>query len=413
MKKENFVQIPIWLLDELKTSTEIKLFGKMYNGWCLMQDTDGWYYRAYSKLKEDIQSEGKCNRAIINAIRHFEELGILIVERVGKKTNRFKFDEVVLFKHIEEVEDNDRCSLKDTSDVACRLQENEKRCSLKDTIYNTKENILKENNMEPSYKNEEVQETELFNSLNNDIDLIEVMNQEPNVEEWEREQNEYLQWIEENKKECNSSSGVKSQSQLNNDYVSRVFKWLDDELEYYYQTKAKIASDAQNTKICTFIEKILDHRDRFTDKQWDVVRTKVERWQGISASKDKFYSRLNNEITSIDETEQSAASNEQSISIDFVKNNLGGARQHPQELTNEDILSAMEINYSGGCAAPQYNEEEYQQAVVDVCDGWTMGKLCSEGMETTIMKFQTIVENKLGCGVAWDKFRGDIIAAVS
>lgn len=394
MKKENFVQIPIWLLDELKTSTEIKLFGKMYNGWCLMQDTDGWYYRAYSKLKEDIQSEGKCNRAIINAIRHFEELGILIVERVGKKTNRFKFDETVLFQHIEEVEDNDRCSLKDTSDVACRLQENEKRCSLKDTIYNTKENILKENNMEPNYKNEEVQETELFNSLNNDIDLIEVMNQEPNVEEWEREQNEYLQWIEENKKECNSSSGVKSQSQLNNDYVSRVFKWLDDEINYYFTIRDKYVAHSQCVKISNFVEKVGEKRDRFTKKQWEVVLSKLDRWVSISDKKVEYFNAHDNKKT-VQATED----------IEYTSN--------CDILTDEDIISAFENNNSGGCAAPQYNEEEYQQAVADVCDGWTMGKLCSEGMETTIMKFQTIVENKLGCGVAWDKFRGDIIAAVN
>lgn len=394
MKKENFVQIPIWLLDELKTSTEIKLFGKMYNGWCLMQDADGWYYRAYSKLKEDIQSEGKCNRAIINAIRHFEELGILIVERVGKKTNRFKFDEVVLFQHIEEVEDNDRCSLKDTSDVACRLQENEKRCSLKDTIYNTEENILKENNMEPNYKNEEVQETELFNSLNNDIDLIEVMNQEPNVEEWEREQNEYLQWIEENKKECNSSSGVKSQSQLNNDYVSRVFKWLDDEINYYFTIRDKYVAHSQCVKISNFVEKVGEKRDRFSKKQWEVVLSKLDRWVAISEKKVEYFNAHDNKKT-VQATED----------IEYTSN--------CDILTDEDIISAFENNNSGGCAAPQYNEEEYQQAVADVCDGWTMGKLCSEGMETTIMKFQTIVENKLGCGVAWDKFRGDIIAAVN
>lgn len=394
MKKENFVQIPIWLLDELKTSTEIKLFGKMYNGWCLMQDTDGWYYRAYSKLKEDIQSEGKCNRAIINAIRHFEELGILIVERVGKKTNRFKFDEVVLFQHIEEVEDNDRCSLKDTSDVACRLQENEKRCSLKDTIYNTKENILKENNMEPNYKNEEVQETELFNSLNNDIDLIEVMNQEPNVEEWEREQNEYLQWIEENKKECNSSSGVKSQSQLNNDYVSRVFKWLDDEINYYFTIRDKYVAHSQCVKISNFVEKVGEKRDRFTKKQWEVVLSKLDRWVSISDKKVEYFNAHDNKKT-VQATED----------IEYTSN--------CDILTDEDIISSFENNNSGGCTAPQYNEEEYQQAVADVCDGWTMGKLCSEGMETTIMKFQTIVENNLGCGVAWDKFRSDIIEAVN
>ena len=248
--------------------------------------------------------------------------------------------------------------------------------------------------MEPNYKNEEVQETELFNSLNNDIDLIEVMNQEPNVEEWEREQNEYLQWIEENKKECNSSSGVKSQSQLNNDYVSRVFKWLDDEINYYFTIRDKYVAHSQCVKISNFVEKVGEKRDRFTKKQWEVVLSKLDRWVSISDKKVEYFNAHDNKKT-VQATED----------IEYTSN--------CDILTDEDIISSFENNNSGGCTAPQYNEEEYQQAVADVCDGWTMGKLCSEGMETTIMKFQTIVENKLGCGVAWDKFRGDIIEAVN
>lgn len=395
MKKENFVQFPIWLLEELKSINEIKLFAKMYNGWQLMKDADGWYYRAISKLKTDAGINPKdSNSKITKILQRFEEMGILHIDRNGKKTNRFKFDEVVLFRHIE---DNEEEGWEQNAPI--RWEQNapkqvEGDGSKTHPIYNTKENILKENNMEPNYKNEEVRETELFNGLYDDIDLIEVMNQEPNVEEWEREQNEYLQWIEENKKECNSSSGAKSQSQLNNDYVSRVFKWLDDEINYYFTIRDKYVAHSQCVKISNFVEKVGEKRDRFSSRQWEVVLSKLDRWVSISEKKDEYFNAHDNK-----KTVQATEDIENTSNCDI--------------LTDEDIISAFENNNSGGCAAPQYNEEEYQQAVADVCDGWTMGKLCSEGMETTIMKFQTIVENKLGCGVAWDKFRGDIIEAVN
>ena len=145
-KKSNFVQVPLWLLSEL-SGKEIKLFCRMYNGWCLMKDADGWYYRSISKLKEDADIKSKCNNEVINAILHFEELGIVIVDRNGKKTNKFKFDEHLMFNH-EEYDTND-------SEEGC-MQNTYKGCMQNTykqvegdvckmhTIYNTKENI-KEN----------------------------------------------------------------------------------------------------------------------------------------------------------------------------------------------------------------------------------------------------------------------------
>lgn len=144
-KKSNFVQVPLWLLSEL-SGKEIKLFCRMYNGWCLMQDADGWYYRAISKLKEDADIKSKCNNEVINAVLHFEELGIVIVERNGKKTNKFKFNEHLMFNH-EEYDTNDN-----DSEEGC-MQNTYKGCMQNTykqvegdvckmhTIYNTKENI--------------------------------------------------------------------------------------------------------------------------------------------------------------------------------------------------------------------------------------------------------------------------------
>ena len=97
-KTSAFAQIPMWLVDEL-TGNEIKLFLIMYNGWRMMKNLSNGntYYRSYKKLKEDLGIKSKNNNKVIDAIRHFEELGILRVERNGKKTNHYEFNEFVLF----------------------------------------------------------------------------------------------------------------------------------------------------------------------------------------------------------------------------------------------------------------------------------------------------------------------------
>lgn len=105
-KKSNFSIIPNWLVDEFKTAKEFQAYLKMYNGWCLMKDADGWYYRSISKLKEDFGMNPNCSRTrVTQIIKRFEELGILHVKSNGKGTNWYKFDEVVLFNHIEENEE--------------------------------------------------------------------------------------------------------------------------------------------------------------------------------------------------------------------------------------------------------------------------------------------------------------------
>lgn len=154
-KKKNFVQIPIWLLDELTTVKEIKAFCKMYNGWCLLKDADGWYYRSKSKLKEDFGMNPKCSDTrVTNITKKFEELGILYIKSEGKKTNWFKFDEAVLFNHIED-EDRNKLYLSTKEQVVPKgkeqvvpKQEVNDRNKLY-LLYNTRENNNKENNMGP------------------------------------------------------------------------------------------------------------------------------------------------------------------------------------------------------------------------------------------------------------------------
>lgn len=99
--KHNFTIIPNWLVGKF-SGAEYTLYFKMYNGWCLMKDADGWYYRSLSKLKGDLGITCKNDDKLLGRIKKFEELGILTVERSGKKTNRYKFNEDFMFNHEED-----------------------------------------------------------------------------------------------------------------------------------------------------------------------------------------------------------------------------------------------------------------------------------------------------------------------
>lgn len=104
--KRNFSIIPNWLVDEFQTVKEFKAFIKMYNGWGLMKDADGWYYRSKSKLKEDFGMNPTCSDTRVTQLtRRFEELGILQIKSEGKKANWYKFNEDFMFNHEEDTAD--------------------------------------------------------------------------------------------------------------------------------------------------------------------------------------------------------------------------------------------------------------------------------------------------------------------
>lgn len=146
-KKNNFVQVPLWLADEFKTVKEFQAFIKMYNGWCLMKDADGWYYRSKSKLKEDFRMNPNCSDTRVTQLtKRFEGLGILHIKSEGKKANWYKFDEEVLFNHIEEetseqVVPNGKEQVvpKDKEQVVPKQEDNDRNKLY--LQYNTKENI--------------------------------------------------------------------------------------------------------------------------------------------------------------------------------------------------------------------------------------------------------------------------------
>ena len=179
--KNNFTIIPNWLVDEL-SGAELKLYCKMYNGWCLMKGPDGWYYRSLSKLKEDMGMSPNSNEhRLLERIKRFEELGILMVERCDRQTNRYKFNEDYMFNHEEDTADevvHETCStlLHETCSTllheTCRVDNTVSNNTVKNNIYKEKEiNKEKESNTagQGSLRNDGVSISSLTNEGDNSI----------------------------------------------------------------------------------------------------------------------------------------------------------------------------------------------------------------------------------------------------
>lgn len=364
-KTSPFGQIPIWLSGELSGS-ETNLFLVMYNGWRMMKkiSDNNTYYRSFKKLKEDLGIKSKNNNKIIDAIKHFEELGILRVERNGKKTNRYEFNEFVLFNH----NDVPETGIRDVPETGTSRTPND--VPETGTIYKNKENIKQkikgpivkvhvpednnlsnDNNMEP---NENVKGTSDNIGLSDcliDENLNELDDIERDREQEEQEKQEYLQWLKDSKKKpINGSNNGVSQAKLNNDYVSGVFQWLDAELDYYKTIKDGYIANSHAEKITNYISDVIKNRNKFSMKQWDVVCKKLERWTKLAECKNKYFNEKAPKKPKVNES----------------TSKLNDSNNH----NSSDVC----LKDNGGCAEPRYTEDDYNKAINEVFKGWTLFK---------------------------------------
>lgn len=125
-------------------------------------------------------------------------------------------------------------------------------------------------------KNEELHETDL-NGLLYDEEAYEVLNNDTNWDEIEREKAEYLQWLNDN-----STSNTH-----NNDYVTWAFDWLSDKLKKYHDTTSMEMSMYYCKRIAKFLRNL--DRNKFTTSQWDVVERKWDAFEKIADCKDKYF----------------------------------------------------------------------------------------------------------------------------
>ena len=76
-------------------------------------------------------------------------------------------------------------------------------------------------------------------------------------------------------------------SRERNEYVDRVFSWMDEKLNYLYSVRDANIFQAVNNEIGDYFNRL--EGDRFSSAQWAVIEKKVKRWAGIEAAKFAYF----------------------------------------------------------------------------------------------------------------------------
>lgn len=97
------------------------------------------------------------------------------------------------------------------------------------------------------------------------------------------------------------SKPERSSTSENNDYVSNVFDWLDNELDYLFKVKDYNVFNGMTNKIAQYLEQL--DKSKFSEKQWKVVLNKLNRWEGIENAKYKYFNRQRNNKSDNDEAD--------------------------------------------------------------------------------------------------------------
>ncbi len=86
-----------------------------------------------------------------------------------------------------------------------------------------------------------------------------------------------------------------------NAYVTKVFNWLDDELDYLFKVKDINAYNGMTNKIAKYVDDI--DKSKFSEKQWECVLKKLDRWGGIVKAKEKYFNRQRNNKSDSDKAD--------------------------------------------------------------------------------------------------------------
>lgn len=133
-------------------------------------------------------------------------------------------------------------------------------------------NIKKINDMEND-KESQVDELPIINFSNYfDYDEIEI-----DREQEELEKQEFLQWMDDHK----------FQSEVNNDYVSEVFQWLQENLNDLAKKPTSYSFNKQLRIVNDYFNNLT--KESFTDKQWNYIQGKMKYRDAIKEQKTKFF----------------------------------------------------------------------------------------------------------------------------
>lgn len=288
---------------------------------------NGYVFTTNEQLCKDTGIRAR--QTVITAVKVLRKLKLIELESGGRhKANRYKLTD--LYYELSGDENPFKNQAKECENQAKEMVPKNKNQAvdidieiepeleiIQDTIVHVTEDKI-ENTMNDINKNE----TDL-NGLLYDEDAYEVLNMEPNWDEIERDNAEFLQWMNEN-----SASDTH-----NNDYVTWAFDWLSDNLRLYHNTNSEVTSKYYCNSITNFLNNL--DETKFTPSQWRVIEGKMDTFVKIAENKDNYLNKV-----------KKAVSNE-----NIISNGTSGS-----------------VNI-GGCAAPKYRntDEDNEKILRQLC----------------------------------------------
>lgn len=124
-----------------------------------------------------------------------------------------------------------------------------------------------------------------------------------------------------------------------NAYVTKVFNWLDDELDYLFKVKDINAYNGMTNKIAQYVNDI--DQSKFSEKQWECVVKKLDRWVGIEKAKEKYFNRQRNNKSDNDKADiskgESTVDECDTISVNPIDSLLDDVTQQGRFFSEEEV----------------------------------------------------------------------------
>ncbi len=180
-------------------------------------------------------------------------------------------------------------------------------------------------------------------------------------------------------KQSNEKETVMISALNDNDYVSKVFDWLDNELDYLFKVKDVSVVNSMNDKIQQFVDNI--DKSKLTEKQWEVVQKKMNRWKGIQNAKNRFFNLQPNkkmddsktvislEDSCVDENDASSVSLIDSMSDNGTK----AVSQKCREYSKEEAIEWASNDVKNYTSYESWEENTRKRFKRKYGDGWDCG----------------------------------------
>ena len=171
-----------------------------------------------------------------------------------------------------------------------------------------------------------------------------------------------------------------SKDELNqrNEYISAVYGKLDDRLNYLYSLNTVTQYEDVCSGIVEVISDAQEHRDWFTEPQWDKMTRYSDRFVKLNEAKDKYFNGKNTKIyvdesSSIEEEKASAhepSADEDELISTVVNDSVGyvdaKVTSTDEETTPEDDLTSVDsskgdLNLTDRLTYPQFGDKNPPQ----------------------------------------------------